>query len=48
MESSVRRTTNDDQAEVIDDGLSHLSDEDLKAIARYMNTRPAIENRIGN
>ena len=35
-------------AETIDDGLSHLSDEDLKAIARYMNTLPAIENRIGN
>ena len=38
----------DAMAEAIGDGFAHLSDEDLAAIARYMNTLPAIDNRIGN
>ncbi len=33
-------------AEAIEDGLSHLNDADLKAIAVYLKSIPAIENRV--
>ncbi|MDP7546479.1 MAG: cytochrome c, partial [Alphaproteobacteria bacterium] len=33
-------------AEVIRDGLAYLRDDDLNAIARYLRTVPAIDNRI--
>ncbi|TNF97959.1 MAG: c-type cytochrome [Gammaproteobacteria bacterium] len=32
-------------AEVIDDGTSHLNDEDLRSIALYLRSLPAIENK---
>jgi mono/diheme cytochrome c family protein len=33
-------------AEAIDEGLTHMTDEDLEAIAAYLKTVPAIDNRI--
>ena len=32
-------------AEVVDDGTRYLKDEDHKAMARYLKSLPAIENR---
>jgi hypothetical protein len=32
-------------AEVIDDGTSHLNERDLKSMARYLRSVPAIHNR---
>ena len=34
-------------AEVIDNGLKHLSEEDLRGIATYVLSLPAIENEVG-
>ncbi len=33
--------------ETVADGLKFLTDHDRRAIARYINTLPAIENHIG-
>jgi hypothetical protein len=33
-------------AEVIDKGYKHLSEPDLKAIAVYLKSLPAIENEV--
>ncbi len=33
--------------EAVADGYKYLTDEDIRAIARYINTLPAIENHIG-
>ncbi len=33
--------------EAVADGYKHLTDEDIRAIARYINELPAIENHIG-
>ena len=33
--------------EAVKDSFQYLTDKDLRAIARYINTLPAIENRIG-
>jgi mono/diheme cytochrome c family protein len=34
-------------AEVIDEGLSHLTEADLQAIADYLRSLPPVENRVG-
>ncbi len=34
-------------AESIEDGLSHLSDADLEAVARYIKSLPLIRNKVG-
>ncbi len=33
-------------AEAIEDGLSHLSGDDLEAIARYIKSLPPISNNV--
>ena len=32
--------------EAVNDGLQHLTDDDLKAIAAYLKTVPAVKNAV--
>ena len=34
-------------SEAVEDGFKYLTDEDIRAIARYINALPAIEHRVG-